>query len=75
MWNSLKNKRRVGEAYKAVFCSPEGEIVLDDLIKTGKILEGVSGETEEGMRRMALYILEMLNWRPDNLKSKISEVT
>ncbi len=74
MWKRLRNRRTLGDAYKSVFSTPEGQLVLDDLLFHGKVLEAASGETEEGMRRLALHILSMINWKTVDLNSKLQEI-
>jgi hypothetical protein len=67
-------KRRLAAAYRAVFGSPEGKLVLADLLRRGGILETshVPGDAcstafQEGRRAMALDIIAELRWSDGEL--------
>lgn len=54
-------------AYKQVFDSPEGAVVLDDLIVEAGVLDPnlagpEAGQWEHGRRSLGLYILKKLGW-------------
>lgn len=50
---------RLAEAYKLLFGSPMGAIVLTDLIRQCRVFNAVEGEIGEGKRLIGLYILRM----------------
>jgi hypothetical protein len=62
-------KARKSAAYRAVFETPEGEIVLQDILREGGLLEvaTVDGDPyathfRDGKRALALHIVETLSW-------------
>lgn len=70
----LEKSAKLNEAYKKVFDSKDGELVLTDLCKKGFILDTTyvpnnAHETShrEGMRRLILSILRFLNKRPEDI--------
>lgn len=71
MINKLKeifsNKTRIQAAYRAVFETPEGEVVLAHLAKNCHLFDPVvvqgdpfMGHTRDGERRVVLSIMKML---------------
>ncbi|MDD2654651.1 MAG: hypothetical protein PHI86_06070 [Candidatus Omnitrophica bacterium] len=52
-------RQKVFDAYRRLFQSPDGAVVLHDLIQTGKVFQGTATDVEEGMRFQTLYILRM----------------
>jgi hypothetical protein len=78
----IRNKSRVNEAYKSVFTTPEGEIVLAHLCKvnfvfTTTFVKGDPYQTalHEGQRRLTLSILRQLNVDYTKLESIAQEIT
>jgi hypothetical protein len=63
----FQRKDRLAQAYRAVFESPEGEVVLAHLCKVGHVFSptAVAGDPhmtymQEGERRMVLSIMKIL---------------
>lgn len=63
----LRRRSELVEAYRAVFESPQGEVVLEHLTKTCHLFEPtfIAGDTHqsalrEGERRVVLSILKMI---------------
>lgn len=62
-------RRALAEAYHDVFAGPGGDLVLNDLMRAGGVLETsfVPGEPDstsynEGRRSMVLHVLDILRW-------------
>lgn len=74
-----RKKLEVIEAYQAVFRSPNGEIVLKDLMKIHHVLSntfnGDANQTifKEGERNVVLRILSLLNMDAANLLERIEQ--
>ena len=67
-WQQAIDARK-SAAYSAVFATPEGEIVLQDLLREGGLLASsvVEGDAyathrKEGRRELALHIVHRLSW-------------
>jgi len=69
------SQAKIRQSYKDLFTGGHGHDVLDDLIKQGHILEPVVSPEQEGERRIVLYILSMVNWKPIDLRNKLEEMT
>jgi len=70
--------KRINRAYKAVFGTPEGKVVLDDLLSKGKLwVTTFTGNSQtyfnEGKRDLALYILKRTNTADPNIIIKLME--
>lgn len=58
----------IADAYRNVFNSPEGELVLKDLLRKADLLSATAGdEAEVGRRQVALHILAMMGWSETEL--------
>jgi hypothetical protein len=80
VFDQWKRERATASAYKRVFESPEGEIVLRDLITEGGLLSvsHVSGDSHDtafndGKRALALHIFQRLRWSEPELVKIASE--
>lgn len=78
----VRDKKRIQEAYKTVFDSPDGEIVMAHLCKVNFVFSTtfVKGDPyqtalHEGQRRLALSILRQLNVDYSKLESIAKELT
>lgn len=67
-------KARKSSAYRAVFETPEGAIVLQDILReagllSSSVVEGDAYAThrKEGRREIALHIVDMLSWSESEL--------
>ena len=67
-------QRALAQAYDRVFNSPEGHLVLTDILRFGGVMErgfvpGDPGHTawNDGVRCLALHILRKLEWSPSDL--------
>jgi hypothetical protein len=76
----LQRRDHVASAYRAVFESPQGEIVLAHLAKHGFVFDStfVQGDPtatslNEGSRRMVLSILRMLNTDFNKLRQMMED--
>jgi hypothetical protein len=76
----FKRRDQLAEAYRAVFETPQGEIVLAHLAKTCHILEpsAVAGDPHmtylhEGERRVVLSIMKMLGTDFSKLQQMMEE--
>lgn len=76
----LNRRDRVASAYRAVFETPEGELVLAHLAKHGFIFDStfVQGDQQqtslnEGSRRVVLSILRMLNTDLNKLRQMMGD--
>lgn len=64
-----KRRETIGDAYRRLFDTPDGKLVLADLLKEGRLFD-VSVEAgdplttglNDGRRALALVILERLRW-------------
>ena len=72
--SALRRRARLGRAYHAVFGSPEGKLVLADLLGAAGMLEtshmpGDSCGTafQEGRRSLGLHVLDHLRWTETEL--------
>ena len=67
------------ESYKKFFDTEDGKVVLYDLMKKGYFLSSTLGPTpiethrNEGMREIVVYILEILEKNPEDLREFIKE--
>ncbi len=52
----------LSKAYKAVFESPDGKLVLVDLIRRGGVLESELGDFYTGRRSVVLEIMQTLRF-------------
>lgn len=70
----IKKTLAIHSCYKTVFRSPEGEKVLDDLLKYCHILnttfstDPYESALQEGERNVALYILKKINANVEQMK-------
>ncbi|HMV57036.1 MAG TPA: hypothetical protein PKD38_07495 [Nitrospira sp.] len=76
----LGKRDRVANAYRAVFETPEGEIVLTHLARHGFIFDTtfVQGDPQatalnEGSRRLVLSIMRMLNTDFNKLRQMMED--
>ena len=74
MFEGLRRQLRLRAAYRDVFATPAGELVLHDLLRRAGILSTsvVLGSPEathvnEGRRQLALEILQQLRWSEGDL--------
>lgn len=58
----------VNQAYRELFDTPAGQVVLNDLVRFCNVLSATNGDLiEEGKRVVALHILGHLRLRPEDL--------
>ena len=76
----LRDRLKLNECYKATFDSPQGEVVLRHLLKTGYVfdttyVEGDDRESahREGMRRLVLSICRQIQLTEDQLREKMEQ--
>lgn len=80
-WNELFQRRRqLSDAYKRVFDTPDGQLILRHWIRTGYVLDptycpGDPHETahREGTRRFVLSVLREVNINDAQLLKMIEE--
>ena len=77
-----RRKRALRAAYHTVFGSPDGRLVLDDILQGAGVLqtsfvEGDAHSTSfnEGARRLALKILDRLSWSEGELRKLGERIT
>ena len=70
----IKRKIGLARAYRNTFATPEGEIVLGDLLRAGGVMEichqpGDAHATafKDGRRSLALHIIDQLRWSEPEL--------
>ena len=75
-----EREEAIKAAYRTVFQTPEGVLVLHDLINRGGLLStsmvlGESHETafNEGKRGLLLEILNVLRWTPGRVMALVNE--
>lgn len=54
-------------AFRIIFNSPSGEIVLQELISFCKFRTEITSDIEEGKRRVLLHILELAKFNDEQL--------
>lgn len=74
MTREFYRQRKLAASYRAVFDSPEGKIVLADMMQRGMLLEvvTVAGDPQmsgfnDGKRAHILETLDMLRWESDQV--------
>lgn len=79
---AYRKRRAIATAYIGVFGSPEGKMVLHDILRAGGILEpahqpGDPYQTafNDGRRSLALHIIERLRWSEGELEELALEQT
>ena len=55
------------QAYRALFTTPGGHVVLNDLMKFCNFRIPVNDPIEEGKRRVFLRIVEFMSFEPDEI--------
>lgn len=76
---SLQKKLDLIRAYKSFFGQEDAQTVLYDLMQKSYFLSPVSRESnlaaarEEGMRELMLYILEMMDKKPEDTMKFINQ--
>jgi hypothetical protein len=80
MWQILKDRNALKQCYRNIFATPEGEIVLRDIIRIGCVAKptycrGDQYETafQEGRRHLALTILHKVCKDETELQKLIEE--
>ena len=75
-----RRKSDLVKAYRKLFASPEGQLVLGDLMKEGYMLKPThdpksleAGHKNEGKRELVLHVLHKLQTDPVKLMQQIRE--
>lgn len=75
----LQKQLDLADAYQRVFGTPEGQLVLRDLIGQGGVLEIAADPADsrfyDGKRALALHILHRLRWSVSELQALGQEIT
>lgn len=58
-------EKRLREAYKYVFSTPEGKQVLENICYAAGVFECRLGDFEAGQRNTALRILNIIEYKPE----------
>jgi hypothetical protein len=80
MFEQAKKKREILESYRKVFSSPEGKLILEDLIKSTKFFETIYHEDhsimafDEGQRALVLRIISMVRLKPKDIDKMFDEL-
>ena len=76
----IRRKLELHEAFQTVFTSPQGQLVLEHIIKEGFVLKStfVVGDSHstalnEGSRRLALSILKFVNKSHDSMIKQLEK--
>lgn len=64
MSNLSEQEKRLKDAYKYVFNTPEGRMVLENICMAAGVFECRLGDFEQGQRNMALRILNIIDYKP-----------
>lgn len=75
---AFRARTRRAQVYRTVYASPEGKIMIEDLLKKGGILEAAPAEDSrfyEGRRSLALEILNELRWSESEMVHLAEETT
>jgi hypothetical protein len=70
-------RKQMSIHYRDTFSSESGRLVLADLIANNFLLAGLPPEDRafcDGRRNVVLDILEMLSYRPEQVRSLIEEI-
>lgn len=72
-------QKSIVQAYKNIFESPEGQVVLLDLMRTHNVMNTTIGEDshktyfKEGERNVVLRIMTILKWDMQILEERIKQ--
>lgn len=75
---AFRARARRAQAYAAVYASPEGKFMIEDLLRKGHILEAAPAEDSrfyEGRRSLALEILNELRWSESEMVHLAEQTT
>lgn len=57
-------EKRLRDAYKYVFSTPEGKLVLENMCRAAGVFECRLGDFEAGQRNVVLRILNIIEYQP-----------
>lgn len=68
------NRARLRKAYRDVFDSESGKLVLHDILKAGHMFKGIQGsDFKNGERNLALRILTFTSYDEQNIVGLVKE--